>query len=248
MIKRLLFVALVSLGVLLVMPPRTGAQQQAPRAELREEFHQTYQLSPQGRVSLENIQGKVRVQVWDRNEVKVDAVKTAYTRELLSEAEIKIDSTADVLRIRTRYPDGNLNFTNDDYRRYQNPASVEYTLTIPRNARLSSIELVNGDLLIEGAAGEVNASSINGRVTARNLKGEVKLSTINGTLEATFEKLDESKPVSLGSVNGSIVLVIPSDSNAIIKAGTVHGGITNNFGLPVRRGDYVGRELYGQLG
>jgi hypothetical protein len=42
--------------------------------------------------------------------------------------------------------------------------------------------------------------------------------------------------------------VIPSDSNAEIKAGTVHGSISNDFGLPVRRGDYVGRDLAGQLG
>jgi DUF4097 and DUF4098 domain-containing protein YvlB len=245
MIKRLISMALISLGVLLVIPHKVRAQKPE---QVREEFHQTYPLSPNGRISLENIQGNVHITVWDRNEVKVDAVKTAYAQELLNQAEIDIDSTADYLRIHTQYPDGNLTFTNDEYRRNKNPATVEYTLTVPRLARLSSIELVNGNLDIEGVAGSINASSVNGRVTARNLKGEVKLATVNGNLEATFDKLDESKPVSVGSVNGNVVLIIPSDSNAILKAGTVHGGIDNDFGLPVRRGDYVGRELYGQLG
>ncbi len=246
MTKKLILLAIVSLGVLLIMPPPAPAQS-APE-QLREEFHKTYPLSASGRVALENIQGNVKIQVWDRDEVKVDAVKSAYTRDLLNDAEIEIDSSADSLRIHTQYPSGNLTFNSEGYRRYQNPATVEYTLTVPRNARLNSIELVNGDLDIEGAAGEINASSVNGHVTAHNLKGEAKLATVNGKLDATFERLDESKPVSLGSVNGSIVLIIPSDSNVIIKAGTVSGPITNDFGLPVRRGDYVGRELYGQIG
>src|SRR5947209_5220340 len=51
--------------------------------ELREEFHQTYPLTANGRVSLENINGGVHIAVWDQNEVKVDAVKRAYRRERL---------------------------------------------------------------------------------------------------------------------------------------------------------------------
>jgi DUF4097 and DUF4098 domain-containing protein YvlB len=63
-----------------------------------------------------------------------------------------------------------------------------------------------------------------------------------------FGHLNETKAISLGSVNGPVTLIIPSDSNAVIKADTVHGGISNDFGLPVRRGEYVGRDLAGQLG
>jgi hypothetical protein len=248
MIKKFTLLGLMSLGVLLVAPRPASAQ----KAELvREEFHQSYPMSANARISLENIQGAVRILAWDRNEVKVDAVKSAYSRELLNEAQIKIDATGDTLRIRTEYPDGNLTFNSEndgDYRHYKNPASVEYTLSVPRNARLSSIELVNGGLEIDGVAGDVNASCVNGKVTARHLKGEVKLGTVNGGLEATFDTLYESKAISLGSVNGGVVIIIPSDSNAVVKAGTVHGGIKNDFGLPVREGDYVGRELYGQIG
>ena len=89
---------------------------------------------------------------------------------------------------------------------------------------------------------------INGRLTARGLTGEAKLSTINGRLDATFDRLDASKPISLNSVNGGVSLTLPSDSNAELKADTVHGGINNDFGLPVRKGKYVGRNLAGRLG
>src|SRR5882672_10116253 len=96
--------------------------------EVREEFHQSYGLSPNGRVSLENINGSVHIAVWDQNLVKVDAVKHAYNRERLAEARIEVDTIADGVRIRTRYPDRDQTFTDDGPRRYNNPASVDYVL------------------------------------------------------------------------------------------------------------------------
>jgi DUF4097 and DUF4098 domain-containing protein YvlB len=216
--------------------------------ELREEFHQTYPLPPTGRVSLENINGAVRVAVWDQNQVKVDAVKRAYRRERLDEAKIEVTATADTVRIWTRYPEDGRRFRNESGERYDNAASVDYSLTVPRAARLESIQVINGSVDINGAEGDVKASSINGQLKATGLMGEVKLSTINGGLEATIAHLDQAKGISLNSINGSVTLIIPSDANAQIRASTIHGGITNDFGLPVQDGEYVGHELNGQLG
>jgi DUF4097 and DUF4098 domain-containing protein YvlB len=221
--------------------PQTGQ-------ELTEEFHQTYPLNATGRVSIENINGGVRISVWDQNEVKVDAVKRAYKRERLDEAKVDVSTTADSVRIKTEYPDRNQSFSDGEPRRYNNPATVEYSLTIPRKARIDSADLVNGSLEIEGAEGDVKAACVNGQVRARGLTGDVKLSTVNGGVEATITRLDESKSTTLNSVNGSIVLTIPSDSNAQVKASTIHGAITNDFGLRVNDGDYVGHDLSGQIG
>src|SRR5690349_14393361 len=215
--------------------------------EFREEFHQTYPLSATGRVGLENINGGVQIKVWDRAAVQVDATKKAWRKERLAEARIEVNSTEDNLHIKTEYPDWNQNFRNGNDR-YDNPATVEYVLTVPRKAALESMELINGSIDIEGAEGSVKASSINGPVNARGLLGDVRLSTINGPLKAIFIQLDEARPISLGSVNGPVVLIIPSDANASVRAGTVHGGISNDFGLKVKHGEYVGHNLNGQLG
>src|SRR5262245_60561564 len=196
--------------------------------EFREEFHQTYPLSATGRVGLENINGGVQIKVWDRAAVQVDAIKKAWRKERLVEARIEVNSTEDNLHIKTEYPDWNQNYRND---RYDNPATVEYTLTVPRKASLQSIELINGSVDIDGAEGSVKASSINGPVSARGLLGDVKLSTINGPLKAIFARLDDQRPISVGSVNGPVTLIVPSDANAAIRASTVHGGISNDFGL-----------------
>ena len=176
--KRIVMTVTLALSVLLTAASSVMTQQ---GELLREEFHQTYPLGTDGRVSLENINGAVHVTAWDRDEVKVDAVKSAYRRDRLDEAKIEVRSDGNSLHIETDYPNGPQHFTNGEGRE-NNPATVEYTLTVPRNARLDSIELINGDLDIEGVTGDVKASSINGRLTARGLQGTTKLSTVNGEI------------------------------------------------------------------
>ncbi|MCM3901886.1 MAG: DUF4097 family beta strand repeat-containing protein [Pyrinomonadaceae bacterium] len=238
----------IQLGVARIAEVESSLPGEEPTQELREDFQQTYPLSANGRLSLENLNGGVRIAVWDRAEVQVNAVKRAYKRERLNEAKIEVNATADAIRIKTTYPDWDQTFTDEYKGRYNNPALVDYTITVPRNARLESVDLINGSLDVDGVEGDVKASSVNGRVTARGLAGEAKLSTVNGSLEATFTKLNEAKPITLGSVNGNVTLIIPSDANAVVRAGTVHGAIQNEFGLNVQHGEYVGHELNGQLG
>lgn len=206
--------------------------------DMHEEFHQTYAFSPQGRVALDNINGDVHIRAWDRNEVQVDAIKRATSRTRLEEAQIVVDPGPNVITIKTRYP---------DHHSQSHPASVEYTLSVPRGARLDEIKLINGKLEITGVAGDVRASSVNGMVKAEKLGGEARLSTVNGRVEANFERLDAAKSISLNSVNGSIVLSIPYDAHADFRASNVTGGIENDFGLPVDRGRRVGSNLNATL-
>src|SRR5581483_5630990 len=181
-----------------------------------EEFHHIYPLTAGGRVALENVNGAVHITAWDRNEVKVDAVKYAGTKERMDEAQIRVNAGSDFVSIRTEYRDHDLTFSDDDL---HNPASVEYTLTVPRSARLDEVKLVNGPLDIIGAGGEVRAACVNGELTARGLGGRAELSTVNGRMNAEFAQL--SSPLKLSSVNGQVELTIPSDANAEIEASTV---------------------------
>jgi len=226
--------------------PASAAAQSA--GELTEEFHQTYPLVAGGRVSLSNINGGVRVAAWDRNEVRVDAVKRARKPERLREAEIKVEAGPASVRIETNYPEYRNNNPGRRWERDDQPATVEYTLTVPRSAVIEDFSLINGGLELEGLAGPVKANSINGRVAARALSGPVQLSVINGALEVSLDRLAEGQSVALSSVNGPVSLTLPSDASAHVRASTVHGSIRNDFNLPVRVGEYVGRDLEGRLG
>jgi DUF4097 and DUF4098 domain-containing protein YvlB len=213
------------------------------QGSVTEEFHQVYQLSAEGRVQLDNINGPVHISSWDRNEVKVDAIKRAWSKERLDEAKIEISSRPDSLSVRTEYPGHDNNFWND---RHDNPATVEYRLVVPRRARLDEIKLVNGSLDIQDVAGAVRASCVNGRLQARNLGGRADLDTVNGELDASVGQLPSS-PLEFSAVNGTLRLTLPSDAKAELEASTVSGGIENDFGLPVSH-RFVGHSLRGELG
>ncbi len=219
------------------------------QGSMTEEFHKVYPLSATGRVEIRNINGAVHIVGWDRNEIKVDAVKSAWTKERLDEATIEVSAAQDEISIHTEYPEHGhnqiFNYNSDDEK--NNPASVEYTLTVPRQARLEKINLVNGRLDLQDITGEIRASCVNGRIQARNLQGPFSLSTVNGELEANVAQLSPSL-MRLSSVNGKLRVTLPSDAQADVKASTVSGRISDDFGLAVTRHQYVGQSLHGQLG
>src|SRR5438128_11954432 len=64
--------------------------QTATSDELREEFHRSVPLAANGRLSIENLNGGVRISVWEQNEVKIDGDKRAYRRERYNESQIYI--------------------------------------------------------------------------------------------------------------------------------------------------------------
>jgi len=207
-------------------------------AEVTQDFHRTVPLSADGRVSLANINGGVEITGWDRNEVQIDAVKTASDQQRLDEARIEVEASSNSVEIRTRYPD---NHTNN------NAASVHYTLHVPQKARIDRLELVNGSLTLQKISGEVNANLVNGKLRASDLTGEADLATVNGTIDADYSSLTNVRGIKLKSVNGTINLTLPTSPNAEVSASVVNGSITTDFPLTVK-GHFVGKSLSGTLG
>ena len=218
----------------------------ASAQELREEFHQTYQLAANGSVSLRNLSGAVHITTWNQNAVKVDAIKTARNQERLQEAKIVVENTPDRVVIRTKYPDRNWDDGDDDGDHGRSLASVEYSLTIPAGASLDEVKLVSGDVDIKGVGGEVRVGTVSGNVDAQGLRGRADISSVSGDVRVTFDRA--SARMKLHSVSGDVVAMLPSDANVEVRANTVSGDISNEFGLDVDHGKYVGHHLNGRIG
>ncbi len=211
-----------------------------------ERFEQTYPLNANGRVRVDNVNGSITIDTWDRNEVKLEAVKTADDKDRLAEVEIKIDARKDYLSVETDYNEYKRE-AGGGWRSY-GKLTVDYRLTVPKNAVLDDIQTVNGSISITNSNNVTKASTVNGDLLATNLRGTADLETVNGIIEANFDQLQSSSRINLNTVNGRVNLTIPSDANATLKADSLNGAITNDFGLPVRKGEYVGRDLYGKVG
>lgn len=226
-------------------PINTAVPEVAAQRDEIEKFEQSYPLSANGRVSVSNINGSIEVVAWDRSEVKLEVTKIANTRDVLADAEIKVDARQDHFSVETDYKD---KVWGRDRWEKDRKLEVNYKLSVPRTAVLDEIETVNGSVNAANFVNVTKISTVNGSVDARNLRGKADLSTVNGTVNADFDELAAGSKVELSTVNGQVNLLIPSNANATIKADSVNGGITNDFGLPVRKGEYVGRDLHGRLG
>jgi DUF4097 and DUF4098 domain-containing protein YvlB len=218
---------------------------QIVRLDETERFEQTYPLNPNGRVSVSNINGSITVEAWDRNEVKLVAVKTADTRARLAEVQIKIDARPDYLRVETDYEIARRPNTQ---KQNHGKLEVQYHLTVPRGAVLNQIETINGSVTVSNMTNTTKVSAVNGQVKATNLRGTASLVTVNGNVDADFAVLQAGSQITVNTVAGRANLVIPSDANVTIQAGSLNGNIVNDFGLPVRKGQFVGRDLYGKVG
>ena len=211
--------------------------------EFTEEFHHTYPLAANGSVDISNVNGRVRITGTNANEVKVDAIKRAESKQKLDDARIEINSSANDFELRTRYPEHDSWFHS-----YNNPATVEYTITVPKGVRLRA-SVVNSPLEVSGITGEVRASTVNAEVTASGLASSAEVTTVNSRAEADFDSLPSSGHVRVHSVNGSAIVVIPANSNADVRAHSVNGSIHSDFNLPVERPRYgPGSRLEGKIG
>lgn len=212
-----------------------------------EKFEQTYPLSRNGNVSVSNVNGSIYVEAWDRDEVRLEATKIADSKETLADVEIRVNSTADSFSVEADYRATRWNDKRSGDGRHRK-LEVEFRLSVPRTAVLNEIETVNGSVSVANFTNITKVSAVNGDVTATNLRGAASLSTVNGKVSADFESVDRASKINLSTVNGNVSLVLPSDVNATVKADSLNGNISNDFGLPVRKGQYVGRDMYGRIG
>src|SRR6202022_3772297 len=90
------FAGLFLLMVAVAYPPACLA--------ITKEFNQTYPLQPGGSFELQNVNGTVEVQGWDRDTIEIHAVKTAKHKESdLELVSIDVDAKPGVASVATRY-------------------------------------------------------------------------------------------------------------------------------------------------
>src|ERR1700732_5463758 len=76
-----------------------------PSFAITKEFNQTYPLQPGGSFELQNVNGAVDVQGWDRDTIEIRAVKTAKHNEAdLALVSIDVDAKPGAVSVSTRYP------------------------------------------------------------------------------------------------------------------------------------------------
>jgi len=205
----------VAAGLLAAMP--VSAQEQ-------EVWSGRYPFPPGGSVAVENVQGDIDVEAWDRAEVEVVVVKTALGLGANpDDVRIEVESNGRALTLRTLYVG-----------QADEPVRVDYQVRVPRQVRLERLRTVEGSIRARGIEGSVDASTLNGNIEQRNISGSVLARAINGSVAVSLRALpDRAAPVQLDTVNGHIFLSLPSQANADLQLSAVAGRIEGNYAFTV---------------
>lgn len=214
------------------------------RAEVTTTVDETRALVATGEIVVENVNGPISIESWDKPEVRLLAVKSARTEADLKALDVQIEATDRRFAVRTAYLDKDGSWL----KKFTNTGEVRYTLTVPHGATLRRIETLNGAIAIANVHGRVTAKAVNGRIEAHGLAHEVELSAVNGSITASFDTVAERQDIVLSADNGRIELRLPAEVGAEVTARTVNGSISNDFGLAADAEKWVGRELEGTIG
>jgi len=174
-------------------------------AAAQQEVDETRPAAPDGTVKIENISGSVRVNGWDRDEVRVRGRLGAGVERL------DIESTTRRTDIRVVVP-----------RHGRNVGSSELEIDVPARS-LVDVQIVSANVGVEGLAGEIRVEAVSGDVEVKGSTHDLDLQSVSGDVEAQLDgTLDRAE---LETVSGDIRLTATPAARAKVRAESVSGDV-----------------------
>lgn len=191
------------------------------------EIKEQTMAAPKGSIRIDpGMNGGVRVNGWDRNEVLVRAkIETA--------AETDSEARGMVSAIRFASGAGEIHAEGPSMDRNHN-WSVSYEIFAPRQSDLN-LKTHNGGIHLADLRGNIEFDALNGGVTLQRLAGDVHGHTTNGGLhvELAGNRWD-GQGMNVDTTNGGVKMDIPSSYSAHIETSTVNGGVDVEFPVTVK--------------
>jgi hypothetical protein len=192
--------------------------------ELERAWYGRYPLPAGGSVAVENVQGEVRVEGWDRAEVEITAAKIGSgLGHHLDDVRVVTELGVRSLTFRTVYP-----------HHLEEPVRVNYRLRVPRQVRLSSLRTLEGNITVRNVEGVVDARTLSGDIEQMDVTGQVVARALTGSILVSLRALPPgTAPLLLDTVNGNVILLLPPRANADLELSTVAGTIEGNYTFQV---------------
>jgi hypothetical protein len=193
---------------------------------LEETFEQFYTIEPTANITIENEDGTVHIYGSPANEMRVEAIKRAYTRERLKQIAVDVSVQPGAVSIRTSFPPRKAWGLSD------RSGTVDYTLVVPQTATISQLDLGKGEVLVEGMHGHTARARLgNGRMFVHNCYSNVGLTVSLGNLTLVYDWWEPGKFLTKATIaSGNVWAFLPSDAALHLIAETGNGKISNDFG------------------
>lgn len=210
----------ISLGLLLLLSAASCWEEAG--IERTEVSEHTYPASAIQNVSLENRNGRIHLQAWDRAEIQLKVTKRVKgrgldeTEEILKEIQVEPIHEGETLTIRAVWP--------NHWSWWGRSASVQYDIKLPPRLNVKTTSS-NGRVVASGVEGKQRYSTTNGSIQVQGSHGSLETETTNGAIE-----IDGASGVLLAqTTNGTIRI---QNIRGRLQAKTTNGRVRASFSTP----------------
>jgi len=192
---------------------------------LEETFERFYAIPPAAKIAINNGDGAVLLYGSDGNDMRVRAVKKAYSRERLSQIAIEISVRPNVVSVRTKFA------PQPKCALFDRSGTVDYAIVVPATAEISTLRLNAGEVIVDGMRGRsVHAWLGDGRMFAHNCFANVDLALQRGNLAISYDWWEQGTfLVHANIARGDAWAFLPSDAAFHLVAEAVHGKLASDF-------------------
>ena len=209
-----------------------------------EVIDQSYRVNADASLRISNLRGAIAIRGADTSEVRMHAVKSASSAAQLKNITVDVTAEPGDVLIKTAF----LRQKNMPF--YAGTTAVDYTLSVPRTARIARLDLDDGNASVEEIQNaDVHANVVNGQLEIRNCCGNLKVAVANGGLDLIYGRCEGPYfSADAQILNGNARLSIGRSAALRVHCETVNGKITNNLDPAVALNEQSSRKIDISLG
>ena len=228
----------------------------------------TFAFDKRGTVSLSVGSGEIIVRAWNRDQVQVrarsersvvrmDATPTRLSLDLSRPrgGDTRFEVTVPVgVRVSARATNGDISLTGTKGGVEAKTQSGD--LNVEDVGEMVDLGSLSGDITAKGLTGNIDISAVSGDITVSDVKGDIEVTSVSADIDlrnvvaryvrakstsgdVTYDgMIDSTGRYELGSHSGSVYIVIPQTTGALLTVSTYTGSIESDFPITLKPGEH----------
>lgn len=258
----------LTLLALAALVAATPAAAQRSVSEVDSSIDTTFSFDRRGTVVLSAGNGDIIVRSWDqaqvrvrarseRNQIRMDASTTRLSVDVVRSrgGDTQFEVTVPIgARVSARTTSGDVSIRGTRGIVEVNTQSGD--VTVDDAAEIVDLRTYSGDIVARGLAGNVEVNSLSGDMRISDVNGDVQVTSVSGDIEmnAVNARYIRARSTSgeigfdgtvhatgryeLASHSGSVTLVVPRNTGALLTVSTYSGSIDSDFPIVLKPGEH----------
>ncbi len=217
------------------------------------DFHWDKALAAGSQVSINNVNGDIKVTPSTTGKVDIVGIKHGSGSEL-DHIKAEVIESSHGISVCVIHDDDDSS-CDDSGRHSRNHGDrnwdrgrIDLEVAVPANVVVSAGS-VSGDIDITGAHGDIDVNSVSGDVHMSHLHANgISARSVSGDVQVGVDELSEHGDLEFTTVSGDVTLDLPKALNADLSMTTVSGDIDSDFPLTLGNGRMSRRGVNARIG